>query len=156
MIDLQSAIGIAVKAHQGQTDKGGNPYILHPLRVMLSLETEKEQIVGVLHDVVEDCADRGYDWEYLQAAGCTQEILDALYAVTKTKEEDNRLKLSDGEDRILAYLDFVARAKANKIGARVKRADLIDNLDVTRIGDLQTKDLNRLNQYKRAILLLDS
>ena len=56
MSDLQSAIQIAVSAHAGQTDKGGNPYILHPLRVMQSLKTTDEMIVGVLHDVVEDCS----------------------------------------------------------------------------------------------------
>ncbi len=61
MSNLQKAISIAVEAHKGQTDKGGSPYILHPLRVMMSLETEEEMIVGVLHDVVEDCADKGFD-----------------------------------------------------------------------------------------------
>ena len=51
-MNLEKAIKIAVEAHTGQVDKGGNPYILHPLRVMLSLDTEEERIVGVLHDVV--------------------------------------------------------------------------------------------------------
>ena len=59
MSDLQRAISIAVIAHEGQTDKGGNPYILHPLRVMQSLRTTNEMIVGVLHDVVEDCKQIG-------------------------------------------------------------------------------------------------
>ena len=51
---LGLAIKIAVNAHEGQTDKGGNPYILHPLRVMMSVESESEKIVAILHDVVED------------------------------------------------------------------------------------------------------
>ena len=63
MSTLQRAISIAVEAHEGQIDKGGNPYILHPLRVMMSLRTVDEMIVGVLHDVVEDCSDRGFGWE---------------------------------------------------------------------------------------------
>ncbi len=54
-MNLEKAIKIAVEAHTGQVDKSGNPYILHPLRVMLSLNTEEGRIVGVLHDVVEDC-----------------------------------------------------------------------------------------------------
>ena len=66
MSTLQKAISIAVKAHEGQIDKGGNPYILHPLRVMMSLRTVDEMIVGVLHDVVEDCSDRGFGWERLE------------------------------------------------------------------------------------------
>ena len=52
--DLERSIAIAVAAHEGQKDKGGSPYILHPLRVMMSLRTEEEMIVGVLHDVIED------------------------------------------------------------------------------------------------------
>ena len=55
-MNLENAIKIAVEAHAGQVDKGGSPYILHPLRVMLSLDREEERIVGVLHDVMEDCA----------------------------------------------------------------------------------------------------
>ena len=51
---LGLAIKIAVNVHEGQTDKGGNPYILHPLRVMMSVESESEKIVAILHDVVED------------------------------------------------------------------------------------------------------
>ena len=59
MADLQRAIAIAVEAHDGQTDKGGNPYILHPLRIMMSLKTEEEMIVGVMHDVVKTVRIRG-------------------------------------------------------------------------------------------------
>ena len=62
-MNLEKAIKIAVEAHTGQVDKGGNPYILHPLRVMLSLNSEQERIVGVLHDVVEDCAPEDYMWD---------------------------------------------------------------------------------------------
>ena len=69
---LEKAIKIAVEAHTGQVDKGGNPYILHPLRVMLSIETEEERIVGVLHDVVEDCV--GWTWDRLREQGCSDEI----------------------------------------------------------------------------------
>ncbi|HUP50107.1 MAG TPA: GTP pyrophosphokinase, partial [Thermoanaerobaculia bacterium] len=54
MSTLERAIMIAVQAHAGQVDKAGEPYILHPLRVMLKLTSDEERIVGVLHDVVED------------------------------------------------------------------------------------------------------
>ena len=54
MSTLERAIAIAATAHAGQKDKGGHPYILHPLRVMLALQKEDERIVAVLHDVVED------------------------------------------------------------------------------------------------------
>ena len=155
MSNLQKAISVAVEAHDGQTDKGGSPYILHPLRVMMSLRTEDEMIVGVLHDVVEDCSDEGFDWERLRREGFSETILKALCSVTKTPEEEANFKTLSGEEKISAYLEFVARAKRNPIGRRVKRADLFDNLNVNRIGMLGEKDLSRLNQYKRALSLLE-
>ena len=155
MSDLQKAISIAVAAHEGQTDKGGNPYILHPLRVMMSLKTEDEMICGVLHDVVEDCANKGFGWDRLRKEGFSEIVLDALYSVTKTPEEESHLKTLVGEAKIPAYLEFVARAKQNPIGRRVKRADIFENLNVTRLGELREKDLARLNQYKAALNFLD-
>jgi hypothetical protein len=55
MSTLERAIAIAADGHAGVTDKGGAPYILHPLRMMLSLSSPDERIVAVLHDVCEDC-----------------------------------------------------------------------------------------------------
>jgi hypothetical protein len=54
MSTLEHAIALAACAHAGQVDKAGQPYILHPLRVMLRLSGADERIVAVLHDVVED------------------------------------------------------------------------------------------------------
>jgi GTP diphosphokinase / guanosine-3',5'-bis(diphosphate) 3'-diphosphatase len=54
MSTLETAIALAAAAHAGQTDKAGQPYILHPLRVMLCMQTNAERMVAVLHDVVED------------------------------------------------------------------------------------------------------
>ena len=156
MSTLQRAISIAVEAHEGQVDKGGNPYILHPMRVMMSLRTVDEMIVGVLHDVVEDCSDRGFGWERLEKEGFSKTVLDALKSVTKTPEEERHFKTLNGEDRVTAYLRFVDRAKSNSIGRRVKRADIYDNLNVTRIDKLTEKDLARLNQYQVALRHLDA
>jgi len=136
---LERAISIAVEAHAGQIDKAGAPYILHPLRVMLSLTSEDERIVGVLHDVCEDCP--GWDFERLRSLGFSQAILEALASVTKI----------DGE----AYEDFVQRAARNAIGKAVKRADLIDNSDLARIATPTEKDRERLAKYRRALDVLN-
>ena len=138
-MNLERAIEIAVNAHKGVTDKGGNPYIVHPLRVMMSLKSDNEKIVGVLHDVVEDAED--WDFERLKEEGFSKEILDGLRSVTKTSEEED-------------YNEFVQRALTNEIGRAVKIADIRDNLDVTRIGELRQKDMNRLNKYKNALNVL--
>ena len=138
-MNLERAIEIAVNAHKGVTDKGGNPYIVHPLRVMMSLKSDNEKIVGVLHDVVEDAED--WDFERLKEEGFSEEVLDGLRSVTKTSEEED-------------YNEFVQRALTDEIGRAVKIADIRDNLDVTRIGELRQKDMNRLNKYKNALKVL--
>ena len=140
-MNLERAIEIAVSAHKGVKDKGGNPYILHPLRVMLSLNSEEEKIVGVLHDVVEDAED--WTFEKLQDEGFSTQILEGLQSVTKTSEDEN-------------YDEFVQRALANAIGRQVKIADIKDNLDVTRLDILTEKDMKRLQSYKKSLKILQN
>jgi (p)ppGpp synthase/HD superfamily hydrolase len=135
---LERAIAIAAEAHAGQVDKAGAPYILHPLRMMLSLSSTDERIVAALHDVCEDCP--GWTFDRLRAEGFPGHIIEALNSVTKR----------DGE----GYEAFVRRACANPIGRRVKLADLHDNSDLSRIAVLSERDLERLDKYRRAIELI--
>lgn len=138
MSTLDRAILIAVKAHKNQTDKYGNPYILHPMRVMGMGRTEEERIVGVLHDVVEDT-----DWTFdgLRKEGFSERIIKALDCVTKRSEDED-------------YDDFVARTRTNPLAVRVKLNDLIDNMDIRRMKEVKEKDVKRLNKYLRAYKLL--
>ena len=85
MSTLERAIQIAAEAHAGQVDKGGAPYILHPLRVMLTMATEEERIVAVLHDAVEDCPE--YPLARLFVAGFRGAVLDALEALFQDAAE---------------------------------------------------------------------
>ena len=138
---LQRAIEIAVEAHRGQTDKAGAPYLLHPLRVMMSLDTDEERIVGVLHDVVEDGP--GWTFERLEEEGFSPAVLDALRLVTKRPEDEG--------DSETFYVAFVRRAKGNKIARRVKTADILDNLNASRLSALTEKDMRRMNRYLTAL-----
>jgi (p)ppGpp synthase/HD superfamily hydrolase len=143
MATLERAIQIAVEAHTGATDKGGNPYILHPLRVMFALSTDEERIVGILHDVVEDCSDQGWTFSRMEEEGFSDKVLSGLRAVTKLEGETD-------------YQAFVHRAANDPIGRRVKIADITDNLDVTRIPEITDKDLMRISRYKKALSYLES
>ena len=133
MPTLEDAIALAVRAHRGQVDKGGMPYILHPLGVMLRMRSEVEMIVGVLHDVVEDTE---YTLEALRALGYSAEVLAALDRVTRRQGE--------------SYEAFVRRAGEDPLARRVKIADLEDNMDVRRIAELTDRDVERLRRYQRA------
>jgi (p)ppGpp synthase/HD superfamily hydrolase len=139
-MNLERAIEIAVEAHKGDLDKGGNPYVLHPLRMMFTVRTEEEKIVAVLHDVIEDAV--GWEFERLEKEGFSAVVIDALRSVTKITEDED-------------YDAFVERAMSNPIGSQVKIADIKGNLDVTRIGELAEKDMKRLNKYKRALARLN-
>jgi (p)ppGpp synthase/HD superfamily hydrolase len=143
-LNLETAIAIAVEAHRGQTDKAGAPYILHPLRIMHSLETDLERIVGVLHDVVEDGP--GWTFERLEGEGFGDDVIDALRLVTKRPEDE-------GKD-IDSYLRFVRRALSNPVARRVKIADIRDNLDLTRLSEITERDVARLTKYTLALRVL--
>lgn len=135
MPNLERAIQIAVAAHAGQTDKVGNPYILHTLTVMFKLSTEAEMIVGVLHDVIEDT---DVDAKYLREQGFSNEIVSAIQAMTHADNE--------------SYEDYVQRVSENPIAIRVKLADLEHNMDVRRLtnSDLNGKFDERIRRYHKA------
>lgn len=129
---LDKAIYIASKAHLGQTDLAGQPYILHPLRVMNKVNTVDAKIIAVLHDVIEDTNIKLCD---LEAEGFSKIHLEALDCLTK------RI----GENRI----DAAHRAASNRLACIVKLADLADNMDLTRIKEPSEKDFKRLEEYKK-------
>ncbi len=129
---LEKAIEIAVEAHRGQLDKAGKIYILHPMRVMLRGKNETEQIVGILHDCVEDTP---VTIEMLQLEGFSKEILDAVECVTKRQNED--------------YGDFIHRILENPLATQVKLYDMEDNLNRERIPFPTPKDEARFAKYEK-------
>lgn len=137
MSTLERAIAIAAQAHAGQVDKAGQPYILHPLRVMLRVRTEEERIAAVLHDVVEDTT---VTLEQLAGEGFSQAVVEAVRALTKLP----------GESRIEA----AARAAGNQVARKVKLADNAENMDLSRIANPTEKDFARLEEYERVRALL--
>lgn len=136
---LDQAISLAVNAHRNQTDKAGQPYILHPLRLMLSMRTEDEQITAVLHDVVEDT---DITLQTLQQQGFPEHVIAAVGLLTKQPGD--------------TYEAFIERLSANPLAVRVKLADLADNMNVARLAKLGEKDLARLQRYHAAWLKLSS
>ncbi|AKJ01043.1 HD domain-containing protein [Archangium gephyra] len=130
---LEDAIALAVEAHRGQRDKAGQTYILHPLRVMMRLETDTERMVAILHDVVEDSP---WTLERLRGLGYPEEVLGALDCLTKREGE--------------SYEAFIERVLPHPLARRVKRADLEDNMDVRRLPAVTAKDAERLARYRAA------
>jgi (p)ppGpp synthase/HD superfamily hydrolase len=133
MPTLEDAIALAVEAHRGQRDKAGQTYILHPLRVMMRLETDAERMAAILHDVVEDTP---YTLERLRELGYPEEVLGALDCLTKREGE--------------SYEAFIERILPHPLARRVKLADLEDNMDVRRLPTVGSKETERLARYRAA------
>jgi len=141
MATLERAIALAAQAHEGQVDKAGAPYILHPLRMMLSVDTPEARVAAVLHDVVEDTP---VSLEALRAEGFSEAVIGAVEALTKRPEEEDD------------YDAFIRRVAPNPLARQVKLADLRDNCDVSRIAQPSQKDWRRIEKYKRAIQYLET
>jgi (p)ppGpp synthase/HD superfamily hydrolase len=133
---IEDAILVAVQAHRGALDKGGAPYILHALRVMLAVSPDARR-VAIAHDLIEDAS---VTFEQLRAVGYSARELAALETLTRRGGEP--------------YDTYIARVKADALAREVKVADLADNLDVRRLRNVDTEACARLERYRAAWLAL--
>lgn len=131
-MSIEDAINIAVRAHRFQVDKGGNPYILHPLRVMLRMADDISRIAAVLHDVIEDGGFALFDMRKFGP-----EVVAAVDALTRREGEK--------------YDAYIGRVSQNEIATKVKLADLEDNCDLSRIPEPTERDKERRKKYLSAI-----
>ena len=127
------ALKIAIKAHEGQKDKSGREYIMHPIRVAERCKSPKAKIVALLHDTIEDTEVTPAS---LKEQGFPDEIIDGILSVTKQEGE--------------TYEEFVRRAAKNPLGKEVKQADLEDNMDIRRLKEITDEDADRLRKYLSA------
>ena len=127
------AVAIAAAAHRGQFDKAGEPYITHPLRLMMRASTPAERMAAVLHDVVEDSP---WTLAGLADEGFPAEVVDALDRLTRRQGE--------------TYEEFIDRVLESQIATRVKLLDVEDNLDLTRLSNVTDADLERAARYHAA------
>lgn len=133
------AVEIAGWAHEGQVDKGGNPYIAHPLAVAEGVEEMNQKIVALLHDVLEDSSLTAGD---LLAEGFPQEIVEAVKVLTHKKSDP------------ISYEEYICHVKQNPLARAVKISDIRHNLDLTRIPNPTQRDYKRCEKYKKALQYL--
>ena len=131
-----AAEAISYTQHMGQVDKGGNRYILHPMRVAETCRTARQKVVALLHDVIDDTDYTLDDLRKVEPIKDYPEIIEAVDALTRREGE--------------SYMDFIRRVSTNGIALCVKIRDLEDNLDCTRIPDMKTEDWSRMKRYYKA------
>jgi len=144
---LAKAIKIAASAHVNDFDKGGQAYILHPMRVMNGLESKDPEVmqIAILHDVIEDCKD--WSCQRLREEGFSERVLTALNLMSKTDEDHEA-----GDE---GYFNYIRRMFGNIDAILVKMSDIRDNSQVTRLKGLREKDTKRMVKYARAYQMLE-
>ncbi|GFN32504.1 GTP pyrophosphokinase [Paenibacillus xylaniclasticus] len=134
MATLEKAIKIAVLMHEGQTDKSGRPYILHPLRLMHKATiSEDQRIVAVLHDIVENTS---YTLNDLKFDGFSDDIISAIDHLTKRENE--------------AYEDYIDRLGQNELAKQVKFLEINDNLRGSSLNSVIDLNSNHIQEYRMA------
>lgn len=137
---FDKAIYIAAREHLGVKDKGGNAYILHPMRIAMRLRTNDEDLmsIAILHDVIEDSK---VTFEDLLNEGFSERVVAGLKLLTHQKG--------------VSYDDYIEAMRGNRDALRVKREDLRDNSDITRLKGVSEKDLKRMEKYQRSFLKVE-
>ena len=139
---LAKAISLAAEGFKDHIDKGGRPYILHCLRVMNNVDQQDEElmIIAVLHDTIEDL---GFTPQFLYSQGFSARVVEAVTLLTFNPKE-------------MSYDEYIKKLAHNKDCVAVKKADLKDNSDITRLKGLRKKDMERLEKYNRAWVYLSN
>lgn len=130
--ELALAIKLAAEGHIDQTDKGGKPYILHPLKVMHYLKTHDMQLmaIAIMHDLVDDC---DVSLDDLREHGFSDRVIEGVWLLSNVEG--------------LPYEDYIQRMLYSQDAMRVKLADLRHNADIRRLKGLTDKDLLRMRKY---------
>ncbi len=136
---LAAMITLATVAHNGQFDKGGKPYILHPLTVMHWVKSDEEEVlcIAVGHDLIEDTKTT---FDELRQIGMSERVIEGIRALTKMPGETKE--------------QYRAKVIANKDAVLVKMADLRHNTDLLRLKGVSEKDLARNKEYAEFFHLL--
>ena len=129
---LGRMIVIATNAHSGQYDRGGQPYILHALKVMHYTKSEDEEILAIAvgHDVIEDTK---VTYQDLRTAGISERVIAGIRALTKLPGQT----LEEYKEGVFANRDAML----------VKSADLRHNTDIRRLKGVSEKDIARMTKY---------
>lgn len=134
--DLIKAENLVKSLFSQKVDLAGKPYINHLRFVKDNVETLEEKIVALLHDVLEDT-----DINYKFLVACFgANIAQSVSILTKEKDED--------------YFDYTRRIKGHYVASNVKMADLKHNMDLSRLKNIEDKDRERVEKYKKAMRIL--
>lgn len=138
MKKLALAIAITAEAFKDVLDKGGQPYILHCLRVMNNTQGDEDvKCAAMMHDLIEDT---DYTFANLTELGFSDKTIGLLHLLTHNKETP--------------YMEYIKAVAVSNEASEIKRKDLEDNSNITRLKGLRKKDLDRIEKYHTAYMYL--
>lgn len=144
MKKLALAIAITSEAFKDTLDKGGHPYILHCIRVMMNTEGDEcTKCAAIMHDLVEDTNENSpinYTFDYLESLGFSDKTIGLLKLLTHNRETP--------------YMEYIKNLSISPDAKRIKQKDLEDNSNITRLKGVREKDFERLKKYSIAYLYL--
>lgn len=129
MTDVEFAKEFSRRVHRGQVDKAGEDYYKHPEAVANLCTTDDEKIVAYLHDTVED-------------TDTTVDMIRSMFG-DKIAEAVDYISHPKG----MGYMDQIKRLSVNELARHVKEADLIHNMDLSRLPTVTERDLKRRAKY---------
>ena len=139
------ALKLCCTLHEGQVDKCGQPYWIHPFTVAMRCFTGYSSnlsycIVGLLHDIPED-------------TGMAVEALATLIELTNEETEALKLLTRQKDVSYDQYIDSIVES-GNEVAISVKLDDLLHNMNLNRMLDagieVTDKDEQRVDKYKKA------
>ena len=141
---LARAVSCASAGLQNALDKGGEPAILHCIRVMQQFTSHKYMAAAVMHDLLED----GGEFGHLSMSGFLSSYGKECYEVNVAV---NALTRIEGEK----YFDYIDRVRLNPMATVIKIADINDNLLIERMLKLDPKEAKSMTErYYKALDIL--
>ena len=134
---LSDMLLLATEAHDGQFDKAGKPYILHPLKVMHYLKSEDEELMCIAlgHDLIEDT---DVTYNTFHNLHFSTRVIDGIYLMTRQPDQ--------------SYDEYKQQVLASEEAMRVKLCDLRHNSDIRRLKGVTEKDIARVVKYHQFYL----
>src|SRR5690606_30718130 len=122
-------------------DKGGQPYVLHCLKVLHYSKSEDEELqcIALGHDLIEDRY-KTVTYQRLREMGFSERVIEGIRCLTKVPGESEE--------------EYLAKVLSNPDAIRVKLADLRHNSDIRRLKGVTAKDLARIEKYHKMYLIL--
>lgn len=134
---LEYAMEIAKKSVGAMTGPDGKSYLEHALRVMAQMDTDEEKAVALLHDVVEDS---DVTLKELKEAGIPYRVVQAVGQLTKRPD--------------ITYFDYIEDISCSALAAKVKAAEIRDNLDAVRVAKMSFCTFSLEERAEKSLKLL--